>query len=382
MGGGITGTFLGYFLKIEGYDVTIIHNRGKLPLVDLVFSNMLPSASDVRVTKETMRIYRSLEEELKTTLLKNYVALHIYPNHDSLKLIEPVIPDIEDAGVKVKVFDSKEAHEVTGLIYDEQEHVIYGEYEYLVSIRKIVGALHRKLNIIYGNASLRINNGNAYAIVGNEELTGDAVVLAAGGWNSKIAREAGIEVPLVTYGTRALAIIGSTRLNKYSISDYKYDYYTRPMGNLLDPIAFIAGDGNVKTSDLRQVRRLTNKSYSNWLIGLMKKRDPSMMISAIAGYSLVEMAYDYEPVIGKVPGVNNLYLIGGFDGYGAKLGPGLAFELARIIMGLNPSIDVSCYDINRFDGYEGQHDIDPHWEPVMLYLPAPNGASPCFYKNK
>ena len=371
---------MGYFLSLEGYNVTIIHNGRKPPLVDLVFSNMLPSASDVRVTKETMRIYRSLEEELKTTLLKNYVALHIYPNHDSLKLIEPVIPDIEDAGVRVKVLDSKEAHEVTGLMYDEQEYVIYGEYEYLVAIRRIVNILHKKLNVAYGNASLRINNGNAYAIVGSEELTGDAVVLAAGGWNSKIAKEAGIELPLITYGTRALAIIGRTRLNKYSISDYKYDYYTRPMGNLLDPIAFIAGDGNVKTSDLEEVRRLTNKSYSDWLIGAMKKRDPSMMISAIAGHSLVEMAYDYEPVIGKVPGTNNLYLIGGFDGYGAKLGPGLAFELARIIMGLNPTIDISCYDINRFNNYEGPHDVDPLWEPVMLYLPAPNGASSCFYK--
>ncbi len=207
-------------------------------------------------------------------------------------------------------------------------------------------------------------------------------MLAAGGWNSKIAKEAGIEVPLVTYGTRALAIIGRTRLNKYSISDYRYGYYTRPMGNLLDPIAFIAGDGNVKTSDLNEVKRLTNKSYSDWLIGVMRKRDPSMMVSAIAGHSLVEMAYDYEPVIGKVPNTNNLYLIGGFDGYGAKLGPGLAFELARIIMGLNPTIDISCYDINRFENYEGQRDVDPHWEPVMLYLPAPNGASPCFYKNK
>ena len=371
---------MGYFLTLEGYNVTIIHNGRKPPLVDLVFSNMLPSASDVRVTKETMRIYRSLEEEFKTTLLKNYVALHIYPNHDSLKLIEPVIPDIEDAGVRVKVLDSKEAHEVTGLMYDEQEYVIYGEYEYLVAIRRIVNILHKKLNVAYGNASLRINNGNAYAIVGSEELTGDAVVLAAGGWNSKIAKEAGIELPLVTYGTRALAIIGRTRLNKYSISDYKYDYYTRPMGNLLDPIAFIAGDGNVKTSNLREVKRLTNRSYSDWLIGAMKKRDPSMMISAIAGYSLVEMAYDYEPVIGKVPGTNNLYLIGGFDGYGAKLGPGLAFELARIIMGLNPTIDISCYDINRFNNYEGPHDVDPLWEPVMLYLPAPNGASSCFYK--
>ncbi len=372
---------MGYFLKIEGYDVTIIHNGRKPPLVDLVFSNMLPSPSDVRVTKETMRIYRGFEEEFKTTFLKNYVALHIYPNRESLKLVEPVIPDIVDAGVRVRVFDSKEANEVTGLIYGDDEYVIHGEYEYLVSIRRIINILHGILDIIRGTASLKIENGNAYVLVNNEKLTGDAVVLAAGGWNVEIAREAGLKLPLVNYGTRALAIIGRTRLNKYSISDYTYDYYTRPMGNLLDPIAFIAGDGNVKTNDLRQVRRLTNKSYANWLIGSMKKRDPSMMISAIAGYSLVEMAYDYEPVIGKVPNTNNLYLIGGFDGYGAKLGPGLAFELSRLIMGLKPTIDISCYDINRFNNYEGPHDVDPRWEPVMLYLPAPSGASPCFYKG-
>jgi len=56
---------LGYFLENEGFDVTIIHNGKKPPLVDLVFSNMLPSTSDINVTKETMRIYRNLEEEYK-----------------------------------------------------------------------------------------------------------------------------------------------------------------------------------------------------------------------------------------------------------------------------------------------------------------------------
>jgi hypothetical protein len=127
---------LGYFLENEGFDVTIIHNGKKPPLVDLVFSNMLPSTSDINVTKETMRIYRNLEEEYKERFLKNYVALHIYPNLDSLKMVEPVIGDIEEAGVRVKVLDSREAREVTGLSYGEQEYVIMGEYEYLVSIRR------------------------------------------------------------------------------------------------------------------------------------------------------------------------------------------------------------------------------------------------------
>jgi len=177
-------------------------------------------------------------------------------------------------------------------------------------------------------------------------------------------------------------ILGKTKLNKYSISDYTYDYYTRPIGNALDGIAFIAGDGNVKTNNLRKVKELTNRSYRNWLIGSMKKRDDRNMVSLIAGYSLVEMAYDYEPVIGKVGKVENLYLIGGLDGYGAKLGPGLAFELSRIIMGLKPTINISCYDIARFNEYNGPRDVNPLWEPVMLYLPAPNGGSPCFYKTK
>jgi Glycine/D-amino acid oxidases (deaminating) len=373
---------LGYFLENEGYDVTIIHNGKKPPLVDLVFSNMLPSTSDINVTKETMRIYRNLEEEYKERFLKNYVALHIYPNLDSLKMVEPVIGDIEEAGVRVKVLDSRGAREVTGLSYDEQEYVIMGEYEYLVSIRRIIDILHRRLRIIHDNARLIIKDNKAIALAKNGELNADSIVLAAGGWNVEIARDAGLDLPLVNYGTRALLILGKTKLNKYSISDYTYDYYTRPIGNALDGIAFIAGDGNVKTNNLRKVKELTNRSYRNWLIGLMKKRDDSNMVSLIAGYGLVDMAYDYEPVIGKVGNVENLYLISGLDGYGAKLGPGLAFELSRIIMGLKPTINISCYDIARFNEYDGPHDVNPLWEPVMLYLPAPNGGSPCFYKTK
>lgn len=382
LGGGISGTFLGYFLKHEGVDVTIVHNGRKPPLVDLVFSNMLPSASDVRVTKLSRDIYRNLGEELHDEFLKPYVALHIYPNYDALKLIEPVLSDINDAGVKTRILDSKEAHEITGLKYNESEYVIYGEYEYLVAIRRIINILHSELRVIRDNASLKIINNKAVVLTRYGRLDGDFVVLAAGGWNSKIAREAGLTLPLVTYGTRALAILGKTKLNYYSISDYTYDYYTRPMGNFLDPIAFIAGDGNVKVDEVKKVRELTNKSYRNWLIGAMRKRDNANMYVFAVGYSLVEMAYDYEPVIGKVRGVDNLYLIGGFDGYGAKLGPGLAFELSRIILGQKPTLDVSCYDLNRFDKYTGPHDVDPLWEPVMLYLPAPNGASPCFYKYR
>lgn len=379
IGGGISGTFLGYFLANEGFNVTIVHNGRKPPLVDLVFSNMLPSISDINVTKETLRIYRKLEEEYKTKLLKSYVALHIFPSMDSLRKVEHAIKPIEDAGVKVRVLDAKEAHEVTGLNYDDPEYVIMGEYEYLVSIRKILSLLHKRLHVIYDNAALKVKDGKAIVLTKNGELTGDYVVLAAGGWNTELASKAGIKLPLVNYGTRALLIMGRTKLNKYSLSDYVYDYYTRPMGNLFDDIAFIAGDGNVKTSDLRMVKKLTNKSYRDWLLNAIRRRDNSRMTSLIAGYSLVEMSYDYEPVIGKVNNVDNLYVIGGFDGYGAKLGPGLAFELSRIIMGLRPTIDISCFDIARFDSYGGAHDINPLWEPVMLYLPAPNNASPCFY---
>jgi len=182
-------------------------------------------------------------------------------------MVEPVIGDIEGAGVKVKVLDSKEAHEITGLRYGEQEYVIMGEYEYLVSIRRIIDILHRRLRIIHDNARLIIKDNKAIALTKNGELNADSIVLAAGGWNVEIARDAGLDLPLVNYGTRALLILGKTKLNKYSISDYTYDYYTRPMGNALDGIAFIAGDGNVKTNNLRKVKELTDGSYRNWLIG-------------------------------------------------------------------------------------------------------------------
>jgi len=57
---------------------------------------------------------------------------------------------------------------------------------------------------------------------------------------------------------------------------------------------------------------------------------------------------DWNPVLGRVPGVQGLVVGYGFSGHGFKLSPAVGRVLAQEALGITPDISLAPYDYGRF----------------------------------
>jgi glycine/D-amino acid oxidase-like deaminating enzyme len=56
------------------------------------------------------------------------------------------------------------------------------------------------------------------------------------------------------------------------------------------------------------------------------------------------------PLVGRMPGVDNLFVATGFEGDGICLGPLTGKIISRLVIGQSPEIDISSFDPGRFAG--------------------------------
>ncbi len=68
--------------------------------------------------------------------------------------------------------------------------------------------------------------------------------------------------------------------------------------------------------------------------------------SSWAGYYEYN-TFDQNGIIGMHTEVSNLMLCNGFSGHGLQQSPGAGRAVAELLLGLKPSIDVSCFSFNR-----------------------------------
>ncbi len=63
---------------------------------------------------------------------------------------------------------------------------------------------------------------------------------------------------------------------------------------------------------------------------------------------LYNMTPDKQPIYGTVDGLEGFYLAFGYSGHGFMFGPVTGIAMAEMILGKEPSIDVSMLNLNRF----------------------------------
>jgi glycine/D-amino acid oxidase-like deaminating enzyme len=72
------------------------------------------------------------------------------------------------------------------------------------------------------------------------------------------------------------------------------------------------------------------------------------ILRAFAG--VIDLTPDLEPVIGRVPGLENAYVSTGFSGHGYIYGPGACRGLAGLVLDGDPGVDLAAYRPERLEG--------------------------------
>ena len=200
---------------------------------------------------------------------------------------------------------------------------------------------------------LRVEGGRVAAVrTAQGEISTGVVVNAAGPWAGRVAAWAGVKAPIQV--TREEEILMETAEvggpPRLVFSDMAKAIYYRPHGSSRT----LVGRGFPKEYqqvDPDRFERSADPDFIRETRDRFLQRFPSfdraLVIDAYTG--LYDVTPDWNPILGKVEGVEGFYMCAGFSGHGFKIAPGVGELMAEVIVaGQARSADIGRFSLSRF----------------------------------
>lgn len=216
-----------------------------------------------------------------------------------------------------------------------------------------------------------VKGGRASGVVTDDGLVhSDVVVAAAGPWAPKLARSAGTDLPIT--GARGWLLLTSAAppLTNHLVESSGWHLTASDPGPAPVTVGGYARGKAPASPDVGLI--VQQNSSGHILLGGSRlasmREDPEgyevtieiasravATVPKLAGVPLVgvwsgvrPMSSDGLPLIGWVPGVEGLFVVGGHGGQGVMLGAGSGRLAAELILGRDPYADPAPFDPRRF----------------------------------
>jgi len=211
-------------------------------------------------------------------------------------------------------------------------------------------------------------------VVGVETSAGridaGAVVVAAGAWAPRLCREIGLELPARVKGIDTVVVTRPAELTKPHVIfiDNVQGSYFRPESGILTIVGVPCQDWDL---DPDGPLSLPPEAPS---VGaqILTHRIPTMERATLArGYRAFDCySGDRHAILGRVDGVDGLYLATAFSGSGFKIAPAVGMCMAELILdGRAKTVDIEPFSLERFA--EGRSPEGPY-----PYAPRRDHAEP------
>jgi D-amino-acid dehydrogenase len=248
-------------------------------------------------------------------------------SHDELRDLEPALAEGDAAARRVAVYDPVWAHLVDP-----------AEVTRNIAEAAFAGGAHwlrdKVVSVSESGSGLQLRTA------GGQSLDADHVVIAAGVWSGKLLAPLGVRVPLAAKrGYHTMVHQPSVEIS-HPIMSVSRLFMLTPMRlglRLAGTAEFAAIDAS---PDYRRAKvlleharhylpGLEGESYSEW----MGQRP---------------MMPDSKPVIGPIPGHDNIWCAFGHGHYGLTQGPTTARIIADLVAGREPHLDLAPFASDRF----------------------------------
>ena len=200
---------------------------------------------------------------------------------------------------------------------------------------------------------LRVESGKIAGVrTAQGEISTEVVVNAAGPWADRVAAWAGVQAPIQV--TREEEILMETSEvggpPRLVFSDMAKAIYYRPHGSSRTLVGRgfpkeyqqVDPDGYERSADADFVRETHDRFLRRF-----PSFDKALAIEAYTG--LYDVTPDWNPILGRVEGVEGFYMCAGFSGHGFKIAPGVGELMAEEIVGGEArTADISRFSLARF----------------------------------
>lgn len=373
VGGGILGASVAHRLLRHGAQVTVVDRAdagqataaaaGLLPPLD----HFIGPGAVLPLLKAARIHYPELIGELAGDGFGDAGyevagALHVATNDEEAAKLGAVAAECEqrrDAGFRqignVSQLGAAEARSLFPALGPHVVGAVYCDGAARVDGRRLLRALGaasaaQGAKWLSGHAELRIEAGRVTGVrVDGAALAADAVVIAAGAWSAAVLEPLGLHLPVRPQRGQLvhLELAGVSTARWPMVMGFATSYLvTFPEHRVVA--------GATREADAGYDYRLTAGGVHQVLASALH------LAPELARATLVETrigfrpsSADRKPILGAAEEYPNVYLATGHGGYGVEVGPYSGALVADLVMGMEPSIDLRAFSVDRFRSASG-----------------------------
>lgn len=363
IGGGVIGSSIAYHLARRGAEVTLVE-RGEIPCVASAASagGVRQQGRDLRELPLAVRSiarWEHLEAELEADL-HYYREGHLRVVEDSEKLpeLEPWMDAQRAAGLAIELVQGDDLRELVPGIGPQVLAGTYtstdGHANPILTAKAFAAAAARHGARLQTHTAVTGIDGHEGRVAGVTTTVGpipcDWLVLAAGAWSPELARQLGIELPIIARAPQMIATEPMPLLLHQVVGALGRALSLKqiPSGN------YVIGGGWPGTVDLeRRIATPWHASIAGSLVDSSEIFPPLRAAHVERIWVGIEaQTVDEVPILGGVPGFENLSIATGFSGHGFALSPIIGQVLSELIIDGTPSCSIDQLSIERFAGME------------------------------
>jgi len=380
IGGGIAGAVVAYELAGRGASVVVVEK-------DTVCAG--PTARSCGIIRQHysheitagmamagLRVFQNFDNVVGGACEFHQTGFLITAREDTVETIASNVALQQGIGIDTRMVTPEEIREIEPHI--DLEGIVGGAYEveagyadpYATTSSYAARAEQLGAEILVGTRVTGIASDGSRATgvaTDAQSIAAGAVIVAAGPWAKSLLTPLGIELPTDIGRVQVGLFDRPEALATHGIfADTNLGIYSRPEGDLMLV-------GSIETSDAELV--VDDPDYYNGEMDFARvesyserivRRYPPMRSGAFHnGYaSLYDITPDWQPILGALPGLENLYGIVGSSGHGFKLAPAAGKMVAQLVLGQvtsSEALDLFAFERfeqgSRADGKYSSHKI-------------------------
>lgn len=175
----------------------------------------------------------------------------------------------------------------------------------------------------------------------DDEITGDQFLIALGAWSPQLAQSLNCRLPIQPGKGYSMTMARPAKCPSRPIMFPEHSVAVTPMQSVYRLGSTMEFGGYNDRLDTRRLALLT-EGARQYLI------EPTGEPVLEEWCGLRPMTYDSVPIIGQIPGIDNIWVAAGHNMLGLSMAPGTGKLVAELMTGLKPHIDPNPYSITRF----------------------------------
>lgn len=372
IGAGVNGASLAYHLAISGVRNVLVlekqvaatgatgHSSG---LVRMHYANEV----EARLALSSYAYFRNWADMIGGECGFRETGFIRTVAHWNTEKLRANVAMLQRIGVETRLITPTELHDLAPHIWAED--ILLAAYEphsgyadptattmsFLDSARQRGVQLHQHIEvqgfITRGERVLGVQTSEGVIEAGT-------IVCATGAWTMALLTKLGLKFPVWNVRQQVAILQRPTeaQADHMTFIDGLFDVYYRPDS----PGLTLVGGGAMEPGvDPDQFERNIDASFVEKIAEKVSRRMPAMENAAyIRGWSgIFNISEDLHPLLGLVPGYENLYAIFGCNGTGFKIAPAVGKALAEQIIGIqNPENSITSLRPARYFEQAAIHD--------------------------